>query len=132
MAETSQIPPEAEELLTSEPLVAHLATCRDGKPHAAPIWFRVADDGIEVAIAGRKLDNVRENPRVALSIQRDEDGHPQWGVTVRGTATIVDDEAESEELNRRLNEKYGVDEDAWEGNTGVRIDVGSVDHWTYG
>ena len=129
MADSRSIPPDARELLTSEPLVAHLATCRNDRPHAAPIWYVVRDDAIEIATTGRKLANLRENPRVALSIQKVTEGDPRWGMTVRGTATVVADESEA--INRRLNAKYGADEDAWAGNTGVRIDVGSVDYWTY-
>ncbi|SEN93973.1 Pyridoxamine 5'-phosphate oxidase [Halorientalis persicus] len=120
---------EAEALLTSEPLVAHLATCRDSRPHAAPIWYVYRDGLIEIATTGTKLENIRHNPAVALSIQKDEDGDPRWGMTVRGTADVV--KSESERINRRLNEKYGADEDAWDENTGVRIEVGSVDYWIY-
>jgi nitroimidazol reductase NimA-like FMN-containing flavoprotein (pyridoxamine 5'-phosphate oxidase superfamily) len=125
----ANVPDEAEDMLTSEPLVAHLATCRDDRPHAAPIWYVYRDGLIEIATTGTKLENIRHNPAVALSIQKDEDGDPQWGMTVRGTADVV--KSESERINHRLNEKYGADEDAWEENTGVRIEVGSVDYWTY-
>jgi PPOX class probable F420-dependent enzyme len=116
---------EARDLLTSEPLVAHLATCDDGDPHVAPLWYAVNGDAIEVTTTGRKLENLRHNPRVALSVQRAEGGDPQWGLTVQGTATVLD-EAETAAVRRRINRRYGVGEDAWAENTGVRIDVGSV------
>lgn len=128
---TETLPAEVEELITDEPLVAHLGTCHDGKPHVAPLWYRYEDGVVEIMTTGRKLANIRENPRVALSIQQDEDGIPQWMVTLRGTATIVDDEERSLEANRRLNRKYGVDEDSWADNTLVRIDVSSATHRTY-
>lgn len=132
MGET--VPADVESLLADEPLVAHLATCHDGKPHAAPLWYRYAgDDAVEIMTTGRKLANIRQNPRVALSVQSDENGHPEWMVTLRGTATVVEDEDENREANRRLNRKYGADDpDAWlEENTLVRIDVGSVTHETF-
>lgn len=116
---------EARDLLTGEPLVAHLATCRDGRPHVAPLWYAVRGDAIEVTTTGRKLENLRRNPRVSLSVQQAEDGDPQWGLTVRGTATVLDEE-ETAAVRRRINRRYGVREGAWAGNTGVRIDVGSV------
>lgn len=126
----ASIPPAVRDRLTTEPLVAHLATCDDGRPHVAPVWFSVRDDAIEIATTGKKLANIRENPRVALSVERTADGDPQWGIAIRGTASVV--ESESEAIDRRLNEKYGgADEDPWTENTGVRIDVGSLDHWTY-
>lgn len=128
---TETLPAEAEELITGEPLVAHLGTCHGGKPHVAPLWYRYEDGVVEIMTTGRKLANVRENPRVALSIQQDEDGMPQWMVTLRGTATVVDDDERSREANRRLNRKYGVDEDSWSENTLVRIDVSSAAYRTY-
>ena len=126
------IAPEIEERIEGSNLVAHLGTCHDERPHVAPLWYRYEDGVVEILTTGRKLANVRENPRVALSIQDDEDGHPKWMVSMRGTATVVDDEDETRESNRRLNRKYGIDEDAWSGNTLVRIDVTSASHRTYG
>ena len=122
---------EAEELIGDARLMAHLATCRDGRPHVAPVWYDYADGTLEIVTTGRKLANVRQNPRVALSIQDDEEGHPKWMVSIRGRATVVDDEEETRESNRRLNRKYGIEEDAWSGNTLVRIDVTSATHRTY-
>lgn len=122
---------ETEELLTSEPLMAHLATCRDGRPHVAPLWYRYEDGVVELVTTGTKLRNVRENPKVALSVQKDEGGRAEWMVTLLGTATVVDDEAETRAATRKINEKYGVDSDAWDENVLVRIDVGSASSQTY-
>lgn len=127
----STIPREVEDRIAGERYVAHLATCRDGRPHVAPLWYRYADGVVEILTTGQKLANVRRNPNVALSIQADEDGVPRWMVALRGEATVVEDEAERQEANRRLNRKYGVDEDSWSGNTLVRIDVHSATHRTY-
>lgn len=115
---------EVEELLTSEPLVGHLGTCHDDQPHVAPIWYGVHEGVIEVTTTGRKLENIERNPRVALSVQKAVDTDPEWGVTVQGTATVLD-EAETAETRRRINRRYGVDEDAWSQNVGIRIEVGS-------
>ena len=122
---------EAASLLGSEPLMAHLATCREGRPHVAPLWYALHDGAVEVATTGRKLANLRRNPRVALSVQKDDDGDPLWGVSLRGTAHVVDDEATSRAVIRRINRRYGEDEDAWADNTAVRIDVGSSTAWRY-
>lgn len=125
------VPPEVEALLTGDPVVAHLATCVDGHPHSAPLWFRYEDGTVEILTTGRKLANVRRNPRVAISMERDREGIPEWMVTIQGTATVVEDEAEIEAANRRINRRYGVDDDAWSENVLVRIDVGSVAYRTY-
>jgi nitroimidazol reductase NimA-like FMN-containing flavoprotein (pyridoxamine 5'-phosphate oxidase superfamily) len=68
------VPPEAEALLTSEPLIAHLATCTENDPHVAPLWYNYRDGHIEIVTTGQKLANIRANPRVALSVQKDEYG----------------------------------------------------------
>lgn len=115
---------EARDLLTRDPRVGHLATCDGGDPHVAPLWFVVHDGAIELTTTGRKLENLRRNPRVALSVQAGEPADPDWGVTVRGTATVLDEE-ETAAVRRRVNRHYGLREDAWAENVGVRIDVGS-------
>lgn len=129
----STVPPEAARLLTSEPLMAHLATCRDERPHVAPVWYRydAPAEAVELVTTGRKLANVRANPRVALSVQKDVDGHAQWMVSLLGTATVVDDDAATREATRRINAKYEASEDAWPENTLVRVDVGTASYRTY-
>lgn len=128
---TRAVPREAEELITSEPLIAHLATCSDGSPHVAPVWYDYTEGTVEILTTGRKLENVRDNPRVALSIQKDDGGDAQWTVTLLGTATVIPDEAETLVAARRINAKYGADEDAFPQNTLVRVDVGSTTYRTY-
>lgn len=127
----SSVPPEAERLLEAEPLMAHLATSVDDRPHVAPVWYRYDDGVVEVVTTGRKLENVRQNPKVALSIQQDDDGEARWTVTLLGTASVVEDAVESRRAIGRINAKYGASEDAYEGNTLVRIDVGSATYRTY-
>ena len=111
--------------------MAHLATSVEDRPHVAPVWYRYEDGVVELSIGGRKLANVHENPRVALSIQYDEGGDAQWMVSLRGTATIVEDQREAEAGIARINEKYGASTDAYGDNEFVRIKVGSATYQTY-
>ena len=125
------LPEQARRLLEGERLMAHLGTCVDGRPHVAPVWY-VYDDGvIEIVTTGKKLENVRKNPKVALSVQKDEGGDPQWTVTVLGTAAVVEDDAENRDARLRINDKYGASPDAYAGNTLVRVEVGSGTVQTY-
>lgn len=128
---TEDIDPEAERLLQSEPLMAHLATCRDGRPHVAPVWYDYEDGTVEVTTTGRKLANLRANHRVALSVQKDVGGTAQWMVTLLGTATVVEDDEARDAAGARINEKYGADASAFPENVLVRIDVGSASHRIY-
>jgi len=127
-----EVTEEVEARLRDARVPAHLATCVDGRPHVAALWYRYEDGVVEILTTGQKLANLRRNPKVALSIERDEAGMPDWEVTILGTATVVEDEDRAREANRKLNRKYGVAEDSWEGeNTLVRIDVGSVSSKTW-
>ncbi len=128
---TQVVSEDVKALLTAEPLIAHLATCHDERPHAAPIWFNYRDEKIEIVTTGQKLVDIRQNPRVAISIQKDENGDAQWGISIRGTATVVEDEHTGEEMLRRINRRYGAPEDAWSENTPVQIEIGSVNYWEY-
>ena len=125
------VPSEVEELLTSEPLPATLGTSHDDRPHVAPLWYRYEDDTIEIMTTGRKLENIRRNEKVALTVQKHDEGIPEWMVTVQGTAEIVADEDVEKAANEKINEKYGVDADSWKENTLVRIDVGTTYHHVY-
>lgn len=128
----SDVPDRAAELLTSERRIAHLATCVDGRPHVAPLWYVYRDGTVEITTTGRKLEDLRQNPRVALSVQKDEDGTAVWGVSLHGTASVLDDDEEADAVFERLNRKYDADDDAWrEENTAVRIEVGSAEYWEY-
>ena len=129
----SVVPAEAERLLTSEPLMAHLATCTGNRPHVAPVWYvyDADDEVVELVTTGRKLANLRENSRAALSIQKDAGGDAQWMVSLLGTATVVDDDYATDEATRRINAKYGASEGAYAENTLVRISVGSASYRTY-
>ncbi|ELZ04233.1 pyridoxamine 5'-phosphate oxidase family protein [Natrialba aegyptia] len=127
----STVPPEVADLLESEPLMAHLGTCVEGRPHVAPVWYRYEDDVVELVTTGRKLENIRTNPRVSLSVQADDEGRTRWMVTLLGTATVIEDDAETAAARRRINEKYGAKPDAYDENTLVRVDVGSTTYETY-
>jgi len=126
------IPAAVEERLVDAQVPAYLATCVDGEPHVAPLWYRYEDGTVEILTTGQKLANLRRNPNVSLAVEMDDEGMPDWEVTILGTARVIEDEDAAREANRKLNRKYGVDEDSWEGeNTLVRIDVGSASWQTW-
>lgn len=125
------VPTEVEELLTTGREMAHLATSRDDRPHVAPIWYRYEDGIVEFVTEGQKLQNIRANPRVSLSIERSEDGVGQWHVVLFGTATVITDEEELWAGRTRLFERYRgreptLEEDGEPPEALVRVEVGSV------
>jgi PPOX class probable F420-dependent enzyme len=66
-----------------------LATVRaDGRPHVAPIWFDLDDDGL-VFMTGEytvKARNMRRDPRVSLCV--DEEEPPFHFVAIEGTSEL--------------------------------------------
>ena len=81
--------------------VARLATAdAAGRPHLVPIVFAVAGDDVLSAVdakpkrttALRRLENVRQNPRVALLADHydDSDWEALWWARADGTARVLD------------------------------------------
>ena len=127
------IDPDAEALFADAALSAHLATAVDGRPHVAPVWYVYEDGVVWILTGGKKLANLRENPRVALSIESYDAAGVDWGVQLLGTARVVDDEERYHEVARRMDEKYGGDYGTDGGVEGalVAVRVGSASAQTY-
>jgi PPOX class probable F420-dependent enzyme len=84
--------------------VARLATAdRHGRPHLVPVAFAVQDDRIYMVTdakrkrttALRRLENVRENPAVALLVDHydDADWDALWWVRADGRARLLEPES---------------------------------------
>jgi nitroimidazol reductase NimA-like FMN-containing flavoprotein (pyridoxamine 5'-phosphate oxidase superfamily) len=119
------VPPEVEELIAGARLSAHVATSVDDRPHVAPVWYLYEDGVLSFVTSGRKLENVRRNPRVAVSIERADEGAVDWSVTLLGTATVVEEEARVGPVAERLFAKYDSDED-YPFQPLVDVEVGSA------
>lgn len=128
---TDVLPDEAEALLSEESVIAHLSTCTDERPHVAPVWYHYDDGTISVLTTGQKLANIRKNPRVALSVQKDTDGRAEWMVTMQGMATVIDNEVQKREATACINPRYGAPKSAYSENTLVRIEIGSATFTRY-
>lgn len=132
------VPPEAEERIAGHDGVAHVATSVDDRPHVAPVFYYYEDETLYLVTDGKKLENVRRNPRVAVGLYDRVGDHPEavWQATVRGTATVIEDEWERlESYGDAIRRKYyGETSDEWPTRTDtlVEIDVGSVSFrdWT--
>lgn len=96
-------------------LIAHERVCRvattaaDGTPHVVPVCHVLARDRIYFASGhdARKVVNLRENPRIALTIDLYSDDWAQLrGVMVRGTATLIERGPRFKRARALLYEKY--------------------------
>ena len=97
--------------------VAHLATVdADGRPHLVPIVFAVQRDRIYSVVdakpkrsgALRRLQNVRENPAVALLVDHyEEEWSALWWVRADGRGRVLaPEEAEARGAVELLAERY--------------------------
>lgn len=84
---------ETRAFLTEKPRTGKLGTTRtDGRPHVAPIWYDVDDDGAIVFTTGAdtvKGVALRRDPRVCLCV--DDDTPPFSFVIVEGAVEISEE-----------------------------------------
>src|SRR5256714_143268 len=94
--------------LTDEPRTAKLATVRkDGRPHVAPIWIDLDDDGTVVFTTGAetlKGKSILRDPRVCLCV--DDDRPPFSFVIIDGTVEISEDLDEMLRWATRIGGRY--------------------------
>lgn len=127
------VPPAVERVLTEELEMAHLGTAVNDRPHVAPVWYRYEADMVEFVTEGKKLENIRANPKVALSIEHSENGHGQWHVVLFGTARIITEESQLWAGRTRLFQRYrnrepSLEEDGEPPEALVKVDIGSVSY----
>lgn len=130
------VPGEVEGLIADAPLSAHLATAVENRPHVAPVWYGYRDGVLSVLTGGKKLRNVRENPRVAVAIEKADESGVEWAVTLLGTATVIEDSDRMTEAREHVFGKYRGSDDEVETDGGeqgalVEIEIGSVTSQRY-
>jgi PPOX class probable F420-dependent enzyme len=95
---------------------AKLATVRaDGRPHVAPVWYEVDDDGTIVFNTGEstvKGRNLRRDPRASLCV--DDDRPPFSFVLIDGVVELSDDPDDLRAWAARIGGRYMGEERAEE------------------
>jgi PPOX class probable F420-dependent enzyme len=100
---------EVREFLTSRPPhTGKLATVReDGRPHLAPVWFDVDEDGSLLFNTGQstvKGRNLARDGRASLCV--DDERPPFSFVVVEGRAEIIEDPGELRRWATRIAGRY--------------------------
>lgn len=124
------VPDEVEALIADARLSAHVATSVDDRPHVAPVWYLYDDGVVSFVTSGRKLRNIRQNPRVAISIEKADETGVDWNVTMLGTATVYDDPERVEPAQHRIDEKYDNETD-YGFQPLVEVDIASATRTVY-
>jgi nitroimidazol reductase NimA-like FMN-containing flavoprotein (pyridoxamine 5'-phosphate oxidase superfamily) len=88
--------------------VAHIGVISDGEPYVTPLSYVI--DGSEFLFrtgSGRRLDAIRENPRVCIEVTQYDPETGDWrSVVAWGTARVVDSPGERSETVEMLLRKY--------------------------
>ena len=100
---------EVRTFLASTPAhTGKLATVRaDGRPHVAPVWFVIDDDGTIVFNTGEstvKGRNLRRDPRASLCV--DDERPPFSFVVVEGSVDLSDDLDDLRRWATRIGGRY--------------------------
>ncbi len=99
---------QAREFLSAGTRTAKLATVRDdGRPHVAPIWFVLDDDGTVVFTTGAgtmKGRAIQRHPAVCLCV--DDETPPFAFVMIDGTAETSEDPEELLDWATRIGARY--------------------------
>jgi PPOX class probable F420-dependent enzyme len=99
------LPPKLQTFL-AQPNPAVIATVPpNGHPHTAATWYLWEDGRVLVNMDAtrRRLENMRRDPHVSLTVIGAEDWYHQ--VTLRGRAIRIEDDADFEGIDR-LSRRY--------------------------
>lgn len=119
--QAARIPEEYRDLREKKGF-AHLATLRpDGRPQVTPMWYGFDGDRIlfSTTTARQKHDNVRHDPRVAVSILDPED--PYRYLEIRGLVTAIDDDEGNAFINSMAKKYRDLDVYPWDGPEAHRV-----------
>ena len=105
-----RIPDEFADLFERESFANFATVMPDGTPQVTPVW--VDYDGTHVLVntaAGRRKErNVRENPKVGLTVLDPDD--PYRYVSIRGEVDEVTEEGAVDHIDELARRYMGVDE----------------------
>lgn len=134
---------EVESYLTSGRDLQVASINADGTPHLVTMWFALVDGDLCFWTYGRsqKIVNLQRDPRVTVLVADGDVYEKLRGVSVAGTATVIEDRDEVNAIGEAVFEKYWMpitDEAVREGvhsmgakRLGVRITLEKVVSWDH-
>ncbi len=130
---------EVQKFLDNKPGWIALTTVDpDGYPHTVPLgYFRLGND-ILMGVRGNthKLNNIQENPKVALLLESGSSMNDIKGLMVQGTATVHSNPEETLHYAREAARLRGVPEqdlptEAREGAVYIKVTPARFRSWDY-
>lgn len=104
----NELTPERCQAILDESMVAHMAVISGDEPYVSPISYVVVGDALCLRTgAGRRVDAIRQNPRVCVEAAEFDTSTGYWeSVIVWGEAQVVENDSEAEEIVMALLRKY--------------------------
>ena len=104
----------ARRLLEAPNFASIATTMPDGAPHVSTVWIDVDGDHVLVNTAEGlvKTQNVRRDPRVAISVT-DQQDDPYEQVVVHGTVIDITPVGADEHIDRLAKKYLGLDAYPW-------------------
>lgn len=112
-----------------------VATCHDDIPHVVPVSYVFEGDTFYFATdhETRKLENIRENGRVALAVDVYDSSVGNKAVCVQGTAEIIERGPEFRRLYKMFHEKFEwVRRDPWKEGEAPFVKVAATNKVSWG
>jgi PPOX class probable F420-dependent enzyme len=109
--------------MIERPNLAFLAeVMEDGSPHVSPVWVALEDGHItfNTAVGRLKEENLRRDPRLALSIAERDDFYDKVDIRGRVVAIVEGDEAERQ-IDELAKKYIGQDTYPWRRPGEVRV-----------
>lgn len=100
-------------ILESQNFASVATLMPDGSPHVSTIWIDLDGDDVLFNTAERrvKTDNIRRDPRVAISVFDQRDPYEQ--VVIRGTVVDITRDGADDHIDRLAKKYLGVDSYPW-------------------
>ena len=101
-------PEEVAGFLDEQRVVTCATLGRDGWPHLMPLWYVLREGEVWAwtYAKSQKVVNVRRDPRATVLVATGEKYEELKGVSITGTATVVDDLDEVLAFGERVYAKY--------------------------
>jgi nitroimidazol reductase NimA-like FMN-containing flavoprotein (pyridoxamine 5'-phosphate oxidase superfamily) len=112
--------------------IARLASCAKDQPYVVPVQYALSDGLIySFSMPGRKIDNMRENPKVCLQVDEIEDPRRWKSVLVEGRFRELGSSAERQQAWELLQQRSNWWEPGALKPTASDVIAGSSSHLFY-
>lgn len=107
-AQIRMTPDEVEAFIDAQKTLMVASLDRDGQPHLVPMWYAILDGSIVFWTyrTSQKIVNLRHDPRLTCLLEDGESYEQLRGVSMQGTATLVEDPEAVQRVGVAILQRY--------------------------